>query len=458
MRENAQHLMKKLAALLIIIAIGVIGYLQFKPPSEPPFVLEEGYRYLYDGDSLAGWSKVGGGATFEAAGESIVGRHGPGENTFLRTDESFGDFSLKLQMRWDEPGNSGVMFRAGQREESGRVYGYQYELDPSDRAWTGGIYDEARRGWLANLASNEAASTAVRLDDWNDVEIEVRGAALKTWINGVPAADIVDGLDASGFIALQVHSGKSGVIRWRNIRIKELPGMALAGDSLINEAEWRVSDPAELQVRDNGLTATALPSNSWITSRRQFSDALVRMSVPACDKQPTTIRMRYRQDSTGRGEQFAEVRVYTDRAEGRLITQSGEQVFEPVALEPAARHDFVGVTRGGEVVLSVGEADAVRGFAGDLYERGQLHVQPGDCVVEGADTAGGIEAIRDIDWFALKEVSAEPLFYQTLDTPPAPPLSPEDALAAFRIAPGFEIELVAAEPMVEDPVAMAWDE
>ena len=49
-------------------------------------------------------------------------------------------------------------------------------------------------------------------------------------------------------------------------------------------------------------------------------------------------------------------------------------------------------------------------------------------------------------------------FYKTLDNDPAPVLSPADALQRFRIAPGFEIELVAAEPLVEDPVAMAWDE
>ncbi|WP_116367702.1 DUF7133 domain-containing protein [Parahaliea mediterranea] len=48
--------------------------------------------------------------------------------------------------------------------------------------------------------------------------------------------------------------------------------------------------------------------------------------------------------------------------------------------------------------------------------------------------------------------------YKTLDTEPAPVLSPQQALERFRIAPGFEIELVAAEPLIEDPVAMAWDE
>ena len=48
--------------------------------------------------------------------------------------------------------------------------------------------------------------------------------------------------------------------------------------------------------------------------------------------------------------------------------------------------------------------------------------------------------------------------YQQLETPPAPVLSVDQALAAFRIAPGFRIEAVAAEPLLEDPIAFTWDE
>ena len=52
--------------------------------------------------------------------------------------------------------------------------------------------------------------------------------SIKTWINGVPAADLKDGLTSEGFIALQVHGvgnhpekvGKQ--VSWRNIKIKEL--------------------------------------------------------------------------------------------------------------------------------------------------------------------------------------------------------------------------------------------
>ena len=42
-------------------------------------------------------------------------------------------------------------------------------------------------------------------------------------------------------------------------------------------------------------------------------------------------------------------------------------------------------------------------------------------------------------------------------TPPAPVLSPEEAMAAFTVEPGFRVELVAAEPMIEDPVVLRFD-
>jgi len=39
----------------------------------------------------------------------------------------------------------------------------------------------------------------------------------------------------------------------------------------------------------------------------------------------------------------------------------------------------------------------------------------------------------------------------------SPPLSPADALKTFYLPPGYSIELVASEPLVQDPVAIDWD-
>jgi Domain of Unknown Function (DUF1080) len=109
-----------------------------------------------------------------------------------------------------------------------RVFGYQFEIDPSPRAFTGGVYDEARRGWLADLKNNEAARKAFMNEMWNSARIECRGDSIKTWINGVLAADLKDSMTREGLIALQVHgigkkTEKAGEeVRWRNLRIKEL--------------------------------------------------------------------------------------------------------------------------------------------------------------------------------------------------------------------------------------------
>lgn len=441
--------MKKFALLIVLLLVVAGVYKYLSGDASPGFEVEEGYSLLFDGGSLDGWRVIGGNATFEADGDEIVGRRGPGENTFLRTEQTYGDFNLRMQMRWDEHGNSGVLFRAQQRDGDGRAYGYQYELDPSDRAWSGGIYDEARRGWLANLENKPEARAAIRLDDWNDVEIEARGASLKTWINGVPAADIIDGLDAEGFIALQVHAGETGVIRWRHIRIKEMPGMAAPGESLLVDAEWRLEDLGEPNFGDNGFSMNVVGEAPRLVSRRQFSDAMMRMTVPVCDD-PAVIRIRARVDELGTGSYFAEVRLFDDRAEGRMVNPAGEIVMDPVSLMPADQHRVVAVARGGYVAITVGETDVLRSSESGLPERGELQIEPGNC--------GDAFTVSDLDWFSLKEVSAEPLFYETLDTEPAPVLTPEEALAAFRIAPGFEIELVAAEPLVGEPVAIAWDE
>ncbi|MCP4210712.1 MAG: DUF1080 domain-containing protein, partial [Halieaceae bacterium] len=230
--------MKKIVALVLVTLVVGVFYLTQLRPSAEPFQLEEGYAYLFDGESLDGWRSVGGAAHFAVDDNAIVGRNSPGKNTFLRTQKNYRDFSLRLQVRWEEQGNSGIQFRSAQRDDNGRVYGYQYELDPSGRSWSGGIYDEARRGWLAKPDKLADVRGALREDEWNDVEIEARGAHLRTWINGIPVSDIVDGLSSEGFIALQLHSGKQGVIHWRRIRIRELAPQAVAGPSLLSRQEW----------------------------------------------------------------------------------------------------------------------------------------------------------------------------------------------------------------------------
>ncbi len=183
---------------------------------------------LFNGKDLKGWKQLNGKAKFEVSNGEIVGITVSNEpNSFLATEESFGDFILELEVKVDPTMNSGIQFRSESKPDylDGRVHGYQFEIDPSPRAWTGGIYDEARRDWLYPLDYNPHAKTAFKQNEWNAVRIECVGNTMRTFVNGVSASHLVDDLTPKGFIALQVHSipndqaaGKQ--IRWRNIRIQ----------------------------------------------------------------------------------------------------------------------------------------------------------------------------------------------------------------------------------------------
>jgi sugar lactone lactonase YvrE len=185
---------------------------------------------LFDGKTLNGWKQLGGKAKYEVKDGAIVGTCVPDTpNSFLCTEKDYSDFILEMEVKVDSPLNSGIQFRSLSKPDyqNGRVHGYQFELDPSDRAWTGGIYEEGRRGWLANLEANDKARFAYKLDDWNKVRIEAHGNKLKTYLNDVPAASLEDDMIPKGFIALQVHgvgkNEKRMSVAWRNIRIMENP-------------------------------------------------------------------------------------------------------------------------------------------------------------------------------------------------------------------------------------------
>jgi len=181
---------------------------------------------LFNGENLDGWEVKNGTAPFTVENGEIVGTYVTGTpNTFLCTQESYSDFIMTFEGFLVEGTNSGIMFRGQSNPEyrNGRVHGYQLEMDPSVRQWTGGIYDEARRGWLYNLEGNQEAKKAFALNQWNSYRIEALGNHLRVWVNGVLTADLIDDVDASGFFGLQVHACSKEIegrqVRFRNLQI-----------------------------------------------------------------------------------------------------------------------------------------------------------------------------------------------------------------------------------------------
>lgn len=190
---------------------------------------DDGFEPLFDGETLDGFVQRGGKAAYFVEAGTIVGETRPNtDNSFLCTEREFSDFELRLEFWIDAEANSGIQIRSQSvpTYQDGRVHGYQIEIDPSDRAWTGGLYDEARRGWLCSLEHNPEARAAFKQGAWNEFRIVCDGDHIRSWLNGVPAADHHDAMTAQGFIALQVHGvGDREAplrVRWRNLRIREL--------------------------------------------------------------------------------------------------------------------------------------------------------------------------------------------------------------------------------------------
>ena len=238
--------------------------------------------------SLAGWSVRGGKATFAVAGQEIVGRSVLGSpNSFLITDATFGDFILEYDAKVDPQLNSGVMVRAERRPDyrDGVVFGYQVEIDSSARAWSGGIYDEQRREWLNTLARNARASAAFKVGDWNHFRVEALGNRIRTFVNGVAAANLIDDMTPRGFIGLQVHSVDAGPklagleARFRNIRILTQDPAAAATplDRAADEYNYLPNRLTDVQVAQGwrllwdgvstngwrGATLSGFPDHGW---------------------------------------------------------------------------------------------------------------------------------------------------------------------------------------------------
>jgi hypothetical protein len=184
------------------------------------------WQKLIVGKDLKGWKQLGGNAKYRVEKGEIIGTTVPNSpNSFLTTEKEYGDFILELELKVDPKMNSGIQFRSQSLPsyKNGQVHGYQMEVDPSGRAWSGGIYDEGRRNWLY-VPQNTIAKSAFKNNAWNKYRIEAIGTSIRTFVNGVPVSHLIDDLTLKGFIALQVHSIPAETtqmmeVTWRDIRI-----------------------------------------------------------------------------------------------------------------------------------------------------------------------------------------------------------------------------------------------
>ncbi len=249
---------------------------------------------LFDGKTLDAFVKRGGDADYRVENGEIVGTTRPNTpNTFLCTKKEYGDFGLEFEVKVHPELNSGVQIRSHSvpAYQGGHVFGYQVEIDPTERAYSGGVYDEARRGWLDDLSDNEPGRKAFKNGEWNKYRVSAIGDHIQVWVNGVKTADFHDDVDRFGFIGLQVHGvgdRKDPMeVRWRNLRIFDLgvPGKnPPAGATVLlggpqDLKNWRragSSDDIGWAWREGGYMEV-VPRTGSIISRRYYESCFLHV-------------------------------------------------------------------------------------------------------------------------------------------------------------------------------------
>lgn len=277
---------RSIKVLPFLLAFALLGCENAKKDTTP-------WVDLFDGETLNGWTIKGGNAEYEVREGAIVGTTANEQpNTFLTSNEMYDDFILELEYKVDPNMNSGIQIRSNSLPHymSGRVHGYQIEIDPSERGWSAGVYDEARRGWLHPVADdNTAAKKAFKQNEWNHYRIEAIGDTIRTWINGVPAAHLMDDQTASGFIGLQVHGlygdMKPGTeIAWKNVRIltenletyaqkSELPVVDKINKLTSNEVNqgWEMLWDGETTNGWRGARLETFPEEGWVIENGELT-------------------------------------------------------------------------------------------------------------------------------------------------------------------------------------------
>jgi hypothetical protein len=217
-------MISKLANTTVAVALVAL-------PAVWAMAAEDGFVPLFDGKSLEGWVQRNGTATYRVEDGTVVGRTSEGSpNSFMCTAKDYGDFELQFEVKVDDALNSGVQFRSQCQEDvrQGRVHGPQVEIATNGTA--GLVYGESLdTGWLSEKRVDPKAEQAFKKGQWNHYRVRAEGKSIKTWVNSVAVTDLIDDKTGmpSGFIGLQVHGIGRGTgpyeVRWRNIRIRELP-------------------------------------------------------------------------------------------------------------------------------------------------------------------------------------------------------------------------------------------
>jgi type 1 glutamine amidotransferase len=209
---------------------------------------KEGFRAIFNGNSLEGWDgdprfwRVEEGVI---VGQTTASNPAKYNNFLIWRGGKPADFELKAEFRMPDAGfaNSGIQIRSWEGPKKWQVSGYQPDMD-LDNHYTGICYGENYRGILAQRGQKVVIGTDhkprvveqfgdsaelakfIKKGDWNEYHILARGNHIVEKINGQLMCELTDEdsvARAAGVIALQIHAGPPMKVQFRNLRLKELP-------------------------------------------------------------------------------------------------------------------------------------------------------------------------------------------------------------------------------------------
>lgn len=200
--------------LVVLVATAASLCAQARKPAEPQ------WESLFNGKDLTGWVKVGNEKWVVEDG-AIHGQGVTKEYGYLRTEKKYTDFEMSLRFKCEADGNSGVFFHVDFKPGTADVsQGLQFEIDRVLNHHSGGVYGDGRQWIVWPSPENE---TVLRPNDWNDYLLIVSGNRYISRLNGVVMVDFTDPTPKSfdGYIALQLHSGGLGNMRFKDLNIRD---------------------------------------------------------------------------------------------------------------------------------------------------------------------------------------------------------------------------------------------
>jgi len=211
----------------LLLSVLAIGFSQNECSSQES-TSTPAIKNLFDGKSFDGWEgntrsvwRIEDSAL--TAGSLTTQQE---NNDFLATTKSYGDFELTLQ--WKLEGtegfvNGGVQFRTKRIPSHHEVSGYQADLGAG---FDGALYDESRRNKILAKPDEQTLAKAIKpVGEWNTYRIQAVGKRIQLWLNDVQTVDYIEedpSIETKGIIAVQIHGGAKSIVRYKELKIREL--------------------------------------------------------------------------------------------------------------------------------------------------------------------------------------------------------------------------------------------